>query len=454
MAEGTPGTRGQGNVLITPAVVAREYLMRLIDSLIIPRLASFDYRKYYANAIGNTITIKKPYFAFITSGRSLTSAQINPMVDETVTLAVDKRWKGALKWNDVELTLDISQFSQRYLDTIVEQMGYRFDQDGGGALAEGTFMISHEPGTALTQDLVPDIRAYAIEVGIPSDMNNFGLINPIDSAQIQKDISGAAGASGKFNEAMVKQAIEAYFVGPMSQYRVFETNHIPDMRVRKAGAAQRGGQVRGANQRGDTLNIDGLGVNNAKVFYKGQLIKLQGVEQMYPRRYDDPGDGNLPTKISTGRDMTFAILEDASSDGTGQATLKISPPINDGNLTTVDGDGNAVSLRAFQNVSAAPADNAAITVVGWPGDNATADVSYRQNVFYHRKALHYVPVELERLRSATREYTAMDAQTNLTVSALQYLDGAEREETLRLDTLYGVKNIYPDLCIRHVSTIR
>ena len=441
-------TRGTKNVLITPAIVAREYLMRLIDSLIIPRLGSFDYRKYYANAIGNSITIKKPYFAFITPGRELTAAQINPMVDETVTLSIDKRWKGALKWNDVELTLDISQFSQRYLDAIVEQMGYRFDQDGGRALVDGAFMFSHAPGSALTQDLVPDIRAYSIEVGIPSDMNNFGLINPIDSAQIQKDISGAAGNPGKYNEAMVRQNIEAYFVGPMSQYRVFETNHIPDMTVLKP-AGLGNPSVDGANQRGDTLLTQNWGVNATKVLNKGQIITIAGVEQMYPRQYTEDGS----EKLSTGRVMSFTVMEDVTTGAGGGANIKISPAINDGALTVNDGDGNAVTLKAFQNVSDTAADNASITIVGLPA-GAVPVTRYRQNCFFHRKALHFVPVELERLRSAVREYTAMDAQTNLTVSALQYLDGAKREETLRLDTFYGVKNIYPDLCIRHISTAR
>ena len=74
-----------------------------------------------------------------------------------------------------------------------------FDRDGGRALSIGGFMYDGV-GSSLTQDDVPDIRAHALETGIPLDGNSFGVINPVDSAQIQKDLSGAQGESGKYNE--------------------------------------------------------------------------------------------------------------------------------------------------------------------------------------------------------------------------------------------------------------
>lgn len=440
-------TRGTKNVLLTPNVIAKEMLMRLMNALVLPKLGRFDYGKYFEDAIGNTITIKKPYFAFVSSGRALTAAQINPMVDESIEISVDKRYKGALKWNDVELTLDINQFSERYLDTIIEQLGYRFDQDGAIALINGAFMIAQDPGTVLTQDQVPDIRAYWNEAGIPMDGNNFGLINPVDSAQIQKDLAGAAGNSGKFNEAIVKRNIERWFRGELSGFRMFESIHIPDLDVRYNHTGTP--LVMGANQNGDSIVTDGWGVNATKVLNKGQLIKIANVKQTYPRSWKE----DLSAKIPIGRDMVFTVLEDVTTGAAGQATIRISPEINDGTLTTLDGDGNDVTLKAFQNVTQEPADNAAITIVGLASPNPAA-VKYRQNIFFHRRALHFVPVMLAELKSAVHQYTAVDPQTNLSVAALQYLDGANREETLRLDSFYGVKNIYGDLCVRYASSVR
>ena len=449
-------TRGDKNRLITPDIIAPEYLMRLTESLVLPRLASFDYRTYFENAIGNTITIKKPYYAFLTGGRELTDAQINPMVDETITLSVDKRYKGALRWNDIELTLDIDQFSERYLDPIVEQQGIAFDQDGGRALSIGGYLHDSAVGTALTQDTVPDIRAIALESGIPLDGNSFGTLNPVDSAQVQKDLSGAAGDSGKYNERLVAQNIRESFVGRLSRFMMFETNHIDDMEVLNP-TGMSDGQIMGANQRGDTLLTDGWGVNNTLILKKGQIITIRGVGQTFVRSYNEiEQDGSLPTKRSTGRAMPFVIQEDVTTGAAGAATLKISPSLNDGALTTTDGEGSSVSLRAFQNVTQTPADDAVITVVGRTGVTAGTNARgfYRQNIFFHRKAFHYVPIRLNRLSSAVLEYGAVDPQTNIYVSVLQYLDGSKREETVRIDTLYGVKCIYPELVIRQISTLR
>ena len=440
--------RGEGNVLLTPDIIAREYLMRLMESLVIPRLASFDYRGYFEGAIGAKITIKKPYYGILSKGRSLQANQINPMVDDTIELAVDKRFKGALTWNDEEMTLDIDQFSERYLDALVEDLGIRFDQDGGRALSNSFHMISGEPGTGFTQDKAADIRAYALEAGIPMGMNTFGLLNAIDSSQVQKDLAGTAGQSGKFNESMVSQNIRSHFVGALSNHMMFETNHIEPQEVVKAGAAHRGGTVNGANQRGDTINMDGFGVNGTRVFRKGQIFTIAGVYQTFPRSWDE----EFNDKRSTGRLMPFTVTEDVVTTGAGAAAVKISPALNDGELTTTDSKGANVSLKAFQNVTAAAADNAVVTVIGWPGNAATTGVRYRQNIFYNRRALHYVPVQLKQASSAVEQYRTMDPQTNVSISATKFFDGNEMEEILRLDTFYGVKNIYPELGIRYWST--
>ncbi len=448
-------TRGEGNVLITPDIVAREYLMRLMESLVIPRLASFDYRGYFEGAIGNKITIKRPYYAFLSSGRELKDAQINPMVDDTVTLSVDNRYKGALKWNDVEKTLDINQFSQRYLDALVEQHGIQFDQDGGAALSEGGFMVHKTIGASLTQDVVPDIRAYALEASIPLGRNTFGLMNPVDSAQVQKDLSGARGASGKFNERLVAQNIRESFIGSLSRYMMFETNDIEDMTVPAKNAGTVAIDVaptEGAAQ----ITTDGWGNAVGKVLNKGNLIQIAGVNQTYVRlrKNDyDSATGLDSGKRDMGRPMTFTVTADVSCDNTGHATIPISPALNAGAATATDSEGNSVSLKAFQNITALPANDAAITVIG-RANNAVR--TYRQNIFFNRKALHYVPVQLSQLTdgSGLEQYQTMDPQTNVSITATHFSDGKKMEEIVRLDTLYGVKVIYPDLMIRHISTRR
>ena len=446
----TVNTRGDGNVLLTPSMIANRFLMRLMSQLVIPRLSSFDYDEHFANAIGDEITIKKPYYAFVTKGRKLTDGsgttvnQINPIIDQSVTIKVDQHFKAALRWNAVEKTLDIRQFSARYLDTLIEDLGYVYDQAGANALAEQTPNAVGTAGTDLTQDVMPFIRAQAEEIAIPSDMNNFGIINPYDSATLTKDLAGAKGDSGKFNENIVKDAIERRFVGDLQEFRVFRSIHIPELEVQRRGSFGTP-LVNGADQDGSSIDTDTWGSNSVTVMKKGQMFTIAGVKEVYPRSWKS----DLTAKRETGRLKVFTVTEDAATTAAGAVNVKFAPSMNDGTATVNDGSGTAVTLKAFQNVSDLPADNAAITVIGLPA--ATGTRTYRQNIWFHRRALHYVPVQLEELESATVFYRATEPQTNMSISATQYLQGDILQETLRLDTLFGVKNIYPELSMRQLT---
>ena len=83
--------RGEGNVLITPEKIADESLYRLMHHLVIAALSSRNFEKYFAEKIGDFITIKKPYQASVGYGREMTDADFASMIDKYVTLTVNKR---------------------------------------------------------------------------------------------------------------------------------------------------------------------------------------------------------------------------------------------------------------------------------------------------------------------------------------------------------------------------
>ena len=87
-----------------------------------------------------------------------------------------------------------------------------------------------------------------------------------------------------------------------------------------------------------------------------------------------------------------------------------------------------------------PADNAAITVVG------TGGTLYPQNLCFHKNAFALVTVPLEIPEGASfRDRVTMNG---LSVRVVKDYDIAEDVEIIRLDILYGVKAIYPDLACR------
>ena len=125
----------------------------------------------------------------------------------------------------------------------------------------------------------------------------------------------------------------------------------------------------------------------------------------------------------------FVVKAAASSDGSGNATLTVSPAI--------------ISSGAYQTVSATPADNAAITVLG------TASTGYSSNLIMHPNAFALVVCPLEQPDGAQGSTQSMDG---LSVRVVKDYDIDEDNNIIRLDVLFGTKAIYPDLATRISGT--
>jgi len=126
----------------------------------------------------------------------------------------------------------------------------------------------------------------------------------------------------------------------------------------------------------------------------------------------------------------FVVTADvATTAGAGSAT--VYPDLN---------DGTTASTAAFQTVSALPANNAAITILG------TAATIYPQNLGYHQNALALVTVPLELPDSAV--FKARADWRGYSIRVVKAYDIDEDEEIIRLDILFGAKAIYPELGVR------
>ena len=143
------------------------------------------------------------------------------------------------------------------------------------------------------------------------------------------------------------------------------------------------------------------------------------------------------------------------------ATIKIYPEINDGtasntvvNPAGTDFDGSTamanLDASAFQTVDSVPATNAAITVLG--RDTAADNKKeYRQGLFFCGDALEYVNVTLAAFKTAKYQGVERDPETGVAISYVGDFEIDEMTETERLDIWFGVKNIYPELGIRHIG---
>jgi hypothetical protein len=121
------------------------------------------------------------------------------------------------------------------------------------------------------------------------------------------------------------------------------------------------------------------------------------------------------------------VTADVSSDGSGNATVVISPAI--------------IAGGAFQNVTARPADNAAITV-----QTGTAATAYAQNLIYHRDAITFVSVDMETPGGV--DMASKATYDGLTVRMVRAYDITLNRRITRFDVIAGCAVTQPDWAVR------
>lgn len=412
-----------GNIFLTDDIILREIMEELISSCVAVKRVDRKLEKSF-NKVGDEISIEKPYMTQTSEGRSL---QIQPMTNQKVSFKIDRQRNFGLKFNQRDRTLSIDRFKERYLSSGVRQLGNDIEQSVLQCAVKKTFYGYGSAGTALSSDIVTDIDGRMTEVAIPEDGMRSGIINVRDGKSIDKEMKGL------YNPAMVKGAVERGYMGPISEMQLYRSAMMPVHTVGQHGGTP---LINGDSQTGNTITIDGCTVSKTGFLNEGDRFTIAGVYEVHPQ-----------TKQSTGELQRFVVKSRVDTTASGTAQITISPSINDGSLSTLNAAGETVSLAAYQNVTAAPADNAAITVEG------TAGATYRQNIFYHKNAFTLCMVNKELPESAVVKARVSDPETGLSLCMTAGYDVMEDEQVYRVDAIWGVDALQPELAFRQYSSL-
>jgi hypothetical protein len=131
--------------------------------------------------------------------------------------------------------------------------------------------------------------------------------------------------------------------------------------------------------------------------------------------------------------QSFVVTADASSDAAGNLTVVISPAI--------------IAGGAYQNVTARPADNAAITIT--PG---TASTTYSQNLIWHKDAITFVSPKQELPGGMDMAYQASLADSGgVTLRFVRGFDITNNKFISRFDILWGAAVTLPNFVVRRTN---
>jgi hypothetical protein len=397
------------NAILTPTKIAAETLRILHNTSAFLGNVAQDLETEYKSSPkpGATVTYRKPVQFTVRNGAT---ANIQDVNERSGTLTVQPEVGIDWAFSDFDLTLSIEKFSERYLKPAGTRLAAELDyQIGQRCLQVANF--EGTPGTPpSTAAHILDAGALLDENACPRDGLRFAGLHPRANASV------VAGLSGFFNDQ--KTTAEQNKTGLLKTNLGLDFVMSQNLPVHTVGPLGGTPLVNGANQgvinagstdnpAADTTSLvtDGWTAAAALRLNAGDVITIAGVFAVNPE-----------TRQSTGRLKQFVVTANASSDASGNLTAVIAPAI--------------IAGGAYQNVTARPADNAAITVV-----TGTANTSYQQNILWHRDAITVVNFPME-----VPNGMDMAAQVTYEGVSLRFLRGFDitnNRRICRFDLLYG-----------------
>ena len=408
------------NTLVTPDLIAKEALMQLENNVVMANQVHREYKKEFTGGQGSTVSIRKPVKFYTSDGATRENQDVE---EKNTSITIDQRKHVSWNFSTQDLTLSIEEYSERYIKPAMITLANTVDRSLMGLYAN-TWNSVGTPGTTPSDFAAVASAAQRLdEMAVGMD-NRSMMLNPaahyaIAGNQLTLDAVGEMG----------KSAYEDSKVGRVAKFDTFSTQNVANHTV---GVATGTPLVNGANQNvtyaastgtpSQTLVTDGWTNSTTGILKAGDVFTIAGVFAMNPV----PGEGSTG-KIQMPYLQQFTVLADADSGAsTGPATLTISPAI--------------ITSGPQQTVSAAPADNAAITVLG------SAQTGYPQNLGFHKNAFALVTCPLELPDGAA--FKARETHNGLSIRVVKDYDIDADTDIIRMDILYGWDAIYPDLAVR------
>lgn len=397
------------NTNLTISMITREALRILENNLTFAKGVNREYDDAYAikgAKIGDTLNIRKPA-RYV--GRSGTALAVEDHTETSVPLVLNTQFGVDVQFTSKELLLSIDDFSKRILEPAMATVANKIDSDGLALYAD-VYNSVGTPGTT------PNALLTYLQAGAkmdyeatPRDKMRSLVLEPTAQATIVDSLKGLFHSS--------TQIEKQYEQGNMGMSAGFKWSMDQNVNTHTIGPLGGTPLVNGTNQTGSSLITDGWTAAAALRLRRGDVFTIAGVFAVNPQN-----------RASTGQLRQFVVTANVSSDGAGNATIPISPPIT--------------TTGAFQTVTNSPADNAALTVFG------AANTLTPANLAYHRDAFTMASADLPLPGGVDMAARVSDNALGMSMRMIRAYDINNDRFPCRIDVLYGWRTLYPELACR------
>jgi hypothetical protein len=394
------------NSIFTVASISKELVRLMENELVLGKMVGTDQLDNETLKSGGTTKVRRQMQYLGQDNNLDLTSYSEDVIEGTVTVTMDQTWSNQVQVSALDRTLSFDRYSQMILQPMARRAAERVEASIA-ALYPQFYWFDGTPGT------VPATFASLADAGaVFSDAGNamggrMAIHSPAAAAKLAGTIA-ATNVNGN-NKTALEKAMVGNFAGFDNYQSVFAPTHTVGVATGTPlvnGATQNVTYLAAKDTWSQSLVTDGWTNSTTGILKAGDVFTINGVFAVNPA-----------TKASTGRLQTFTVLADANSGAsTGPATLTISPPM--------------ITSGAFQTVTAAPANDAPITV-----KTGTGGTGYRQSLLLDPMAIALVsrPLDIptgEGLKTSTvsGEFVTMSVSSSVDFNTLA--------EKMRFDMLW------------------
>lgn len=400
------------NTLLTIDMVGKQVLARTANSLAMVHTANRDNQGAWTNGaiypIGSKLRKRKPVFVEVGSGAAPATQGIK---EEYVDIVIEFQKNVCVPFTSIEEQRKFDNGYENLYLPVASQLANAIDMDGVNYMKRVCNRAVGTPGAGVTSFATPN-SAVTMQRKYGVQRSEYMVFCPDAAGGLRNSLQNS------FNTPFNEDISQDMIIGRIGQHDLYEDQNLstPHTTGTLAGTAV----VAGAGQSGSEIDLSGFTALQDGVLKVGDIISFAGVYGVNPvnREQVGYGSGNL---------AQFNVVDDVNSDGAGLATVKISPAM--------------VLTGPYQNVTAAPANGAAVSLFGvaTPG-TAT---QYQKNFVYSRDALTFVCVPPPISLGAVYSKVFYDEDTGIGMRVNITYDNDTDQDVVRFDVFYGWQAFNP-----------
>lgn len=393
------------NSFFTVSAISKEVVRLMENELVMGKSVGTDNLENEVVKSGGSVKVRRQMQYLGQDNNLDLTAYSEDVTEGTVSVTLDQTWSNKVSIGALDRTLSFDRYSDQVLQPMARRAAERVEASIA-ALYPAFYWFDGTPGTPpATYSALADAGAIFTDGGNATGGRK-AFHSPLVSAKL------AALIQGTYVDGNNKKALEEAMVGKYAGFMNYESVFAPTHTVGPLGgtplvngAAQNVTYAAAKDTWSQPLITDGWTAAAAARLNAGDVFTIANVFAVNPN-----------TKASTGRLQTFTVLAAASSNGSGQLTATISPPI--------------ITSGAFQTVDSVPADNAPLTI-----KTGTAATAYRQSLLIDPKAIALVSRPLD-IPSGEGVKTSTVSGEFVTMSVTSWVDGNTLNENMRFDMLW------------------